>query len=171
VTLFPVSVLLYGRNSGSWQGTVIIKMLRELKRMPSQQNWPPPIEPDLPGENDELLKALICAQGSKIRNRLNLISQMRRDTGKDLRSATTVVYDFCDRYQIFPKRRGIELLPSILGLIVNVAIACCLFAMEIHAPARFLIVVSLLVVQAALVFWSVKRDERFHRDAVEKLSS
>ncbi len=93
--------------------------------MPSESTWPPPPIMLHPlAEHDAFLTALICAPKTKApMSRLRLVRELRLATGKDLRLCLAVVNDYCDRYGVFPLRRGWRLwltfLPSLVqfGLI------------------------------------------------------
>jgi hypothetical protein len=158
--------------------------------MSSQEAWPPPpVEPDEPFDDDALLKSLVL--GSRpwsILTRSTLARQLRRVTKEDRRTSVTVVNDFCDRFQIFPRDWIMDILWPFFICFFTAAIAGCMYLMDreidvaatkaaaFHIFAQFKVLVSILFAldyagQAAMLYFFNKRYRRALRDAVEKLSS
>jgi len=160
--------------------------------MPSQNVWPPPpIETAEPIEYDVLLKRFVRETGPwRTQTRSTLARQLRRATKKDRRTSVTVVNDFCDRFQIFPKLRAKDWAPAILTVIVlcsiefvkvygMYAIRKAIFAAPTRAAAlHFLALymqmgISLLGLQLLIAATRMYLSFKFHRrrllDALAKI--
>lgn len=64
-------------------------------------------------------------------SRLRLVRELRLATGKDLRQCLAVVNDYCDRYGIFPLRRGWRLWLTFLPSLVQFGLLGMLLVSQI----------------------------------------
>ena len=105
----------------------------EKAEMPERPTWPPP--PDVPSplaKHDAFLTALVCASVIKPpMSRLRLVTGLRETTGLDLRQFLTVVNDYCDRYGVFPLRRGVRLWLTVLPALLQVGLSVILIVSQV----------------------------------------
>jgi hypothetical protein len=84
---------------------------------------------NLPAKHDAFLTALIIAPVTKKpMSRLLLVRELRKGTGQNLRESNAIVKEYCDRYGVFPLRKGLRFSLCFLPSLVYLALVAELMA-------------------------------------------